>query len=270
MTASTDMSVWDDIFPASEPEPLPSAAFDRALHLRNGLTAFATGGSFDDSDYRSLRKEFSDDPSTRELLPSFMRSCRDVGDFWSFIKFEFAHYQERRDFLRKEFEPLLTFLERRGSAASDMISGVLLNYDAGSVHRAWDKALKRSTNDPEGAITAARSLLESVCKHILDEGVEVGSAYGSGDDLPKLYRHAAEKLNLAPSQHSELVFKQVLGGCSSVVEGLGALRNKVGDAHGQGKRQVRVSARHAHLAVNLAGAMAVFLIETLGSRAHSK
>jgi hypothetical protein len=57
-----------------------------------------------------------------------------------------------------------------------------------------------------------------------------------------------------------------LGGCTSVVEGLGALRNKVGDAHGQGKRPVRVSPRHAHLAVNLAGTMATFLIETRATR----
>lgn len=49
----------------------------------------------------------------------------------------------------------------------------------------------------------SRALLESVCKHILDEGAVPGSAYGPGDDLPKLYRAASEKLNLAPSQHSE-------------------------------------------------------------------
>ncbi|WP_334364405.1 abortive infection family protein [Bradyrhizobium sp. AZCC 1578] len=47
---------------------------------------------------------------------------------------------------------------------------------------------------------------------------------------------------------------------TSVVEGLGSLRNKIGDAHGQGGKPVRPSARHAaQLAVNLAGAMATFL-----------
>jgi hypothetical protein len=126
----------------------------------------------------------------------------------------------------------------------------------------WDKALKRAPSDPEGAITAARTLLEDVCKHLLDEGTEAGSLYGPKDDLPKLYRLASEKLNLAPSQHSEEAFKRILGGCANVVEGLGSLRNKVGDAHGKGKRQVRVLPRHAHLAVNLAGAMALYLIET--------
>ena len=43
------------------------------------------------------------------------------------------------------------------------------------------------------------------------------------------------KLNFAPSQHTEETFKRILGGVTGVVEGLGSLRNKIGDAHGRGK-----------------------------------
>jgi hypothetical protein len=70
-------------------------------------------------------------------------------------------------------------------------------------------------------------------------------------------------LNLAPQQHTEEIFKQILGGCQTVVNGLGSLRNKTGDAHGKGQRYVKPSERHAKLAVNLAGTVSVFLIETL-------
>jgi hypothetical protein len=56
--------------------------------------------------------------------------------------------------------------------------------------------------------------------------------------------------------------KRILGGATSVVEGLGSLRNKIGDAQGQGKKAVRPSARHAQLAVNMAGTMATFIVET--------
>jgi hypothetical protein len=56
--------------------------------------------------------------------------------------------------------------------------------------------------------------------------------------------------------------KRILGGATSVFEGLGSLRNKIGDAQGQGRRPIRPSARHAQLAVNLAGAVATFLIDT--------
>jgi hypothetical protein len=81
-----------------------------------------------------------------------------------------------------------------------------------------------------------------------------------------LYKKTSKELNLAPSQHTEEIFKQILGGCSGVITGLGALRNKLGDAHGKGKQNIKPLARHAELAVNLSGALALFLIETHNSQ----
>ena len=147
--------------------------------------------------------------------------------------------------------------------ADELISQALISFDEGGVHQAWQKALDRRVSDPEGAITAAKTLLETVCKHIVDEA---GESYSENDDLPKLYGTAAECLNLAPSQHSEKVFKSILGNCQSVVGNLAGLRNKLGDSHGQGKRYVRPQARHAELAVNLAGSMAMFLVSTWNAR----
>lgn len=77
---------------------------------------------------------------------------------------------------------------------------------------------------------------------------------------------AAEVTNLAPSQHQEEVFRAILGNCQSIVNNLIAIRNRVGDAHGQGRRRVRPKPRHAELAVNLAGTMAAFLVETWQER----
>lgn len=147
--------------------------------------------------------------------------------------------------------------------ADELISQVLSSFDESGVHHAWQKALDRRTSDPEGAITAAKTLLETVCKHIIDE---VGQGYGDNDDLPKLYAAAAECLQLAPTQHTEKVFKSILGNCQSIVGNLAGLRNKLGDSHGQGKHHVRPAARHAELAVNLAGSVAMFLISTWNAR----
>lgn len=69
-------------------------------------------------------------------------------------------------------------------------------------------------------------------------------------------------MNLSPSQHTEQVFKQVLGGCHSVVQGLGAMRNRLGAANGKGSTAYRPLPRHAAPAVNLSGAMAMYLVET--------
>jgi hypothetical protein len=239
---------------------LPISGDERALTLQNLLIVHATGGVADDATYSELRREFSGDPQTANLLPKFVRTCRDLASFWQWIKYEKPTYAQRRVLIREAFEPLLDFLEGRNRAPLDAsASETLASFDGDGVHKIWEKALARRQADPEGAITAARTLLETVCKHVIDEE---GSSYNDKDDLPKLYSEASKLLNIAPSQHTEEVFKQILGGCTSVVIGLGTLRNRISDSHGQGRRAVKPAARHAQLAVNLAGTMATFLIET--------
>lgn len=232
------------------------------LHI---MIARATGEMPKDTDYAKLRADLLNS-SFSSLLPRSVHTCRSLDQFWGMIKTKFPKYQERRSFLYQEFQPLLDRLElESASPADDLISGSVRTVDGAFIHEAWRKALDRRSNDPEGAITMARSLLESVCKHILD-GVNVN--YGDAPDLNKLYSLAAEQLNLAPSQHSDRDLKRILGGCTSVVEGLGGLRNRLGDSHGKGQRWLKPAARHAELAVNLAGAMATFLLTTWQFRAE--
>lgn len=147
--------------------------------------------------------------------------------------------------------------------AASQITGALSALNAAHIHEIWQKALERKTADPEGAITSARTLLESVCKSILDGRA---AAYDDASDLPKLYNLTARELNLAPSQHTEEVFRQILGGCFAVVNGLGTVRNRLSDAHGKGQTPVRPSVRHAELAINLAGAVALFLVATASAK----
>ena len=243
------------------PTDLPHEPAKRALVLQDMLIAQATDGKMDDQSYQMLRSEFMKRRDMKDLLPAFVRRCKTAADFWDYIKGEFKQWAPRRSFIRQEFSPLLDYLEMNSSSlpSDGHISSTLETFDETEVHRAWEKALERSTADPEGAITVARTLLESVCKRILGEH---WIPINEKDDLPKLFHAAAECLNLAPSQHTEPVFKAILGGCQNIVNSLGTLRNKMGDAHSQGRRQVRPSERHAALAVNLAGAMATFLVQT--------
>jgi hypothetical protein len=150
-----------------------------------------------------------------------------------------------------------------GSPADAAISDILAKFDPEQVHARWTAALDRRSDDPAGAITLARTLLEDVCRWLLHD-LDVSAA--DHDDLPALYRKVSKALKLAPDDHSEQVFKQILGSCQSVVESLGALRNKLGDAHGAGPRRARPAARHAELAVNLAGSMTTFLVATWEAR----
>lgn len=175
--------------------------------------------------------------------------------------------QGRKRAVYSRFRAIIERLEKTSSRPSDdVVSAVIERYDADYVREVWQRALERRAEDPEAAITAARTLLESACKHILDD---LDVEYDDKFDLPKLYSLTAKHLNLAPSQHTEQVFRQVLGGCQAVVEGLAYVRNRLSDAHGKGRRPVKPAPRHAELAVNLAGTTATFLIQTWEAKSEA-
>ncbi len=232
--------------------------------LKVMLVSRATGGDGDDKDYKRLRRELTASPRIEKMLPRCVHVCRDLSEFWIFIKPKFDTYAKRKEYLRDEFDPLLTMLETGSRAPSDKaISATVQAVSSSFIQEAWHKALERRSTDPEGAITAARTLLETVCKHILDVA---GATYDDSADLPKLYNLTAKQLTLSPSQHTEQLFKQILGGCQTVVEGLGSLRNRHSDAHGKGVSGTKPLPRHAELAVNLSGTMATFLLQTWESK----
>ncbi len=81
--------------------------------------------------------------------------------------------------------PLIDHLEGANRTPAD---AVVRDVSEG-VHKVWIKALERRHTDPEGAITSARTLLETVCKRVFDE---IGMEY---DD--KTYRSS-----IRPSRRS--------------------------------------------------------------------
>lgn len=248
-------------------DDIPDSPLEQARILENILLAACEGHRTSNQLYIQLRGLLLAELSIRSLLPSFVRTSRDLNHFWSYIRGQSGQWEPRRVHVREAMTPLIDYLEGANRAPVDpVVSDVLQNFDADGVHKVWIKALERRHTDPEGAITSARTLLETVCKRVLDE---TETEYADKDDLPALYKAVATKLNIAPSQHTEETFKRILGGAVSVVEGIGSLRNKIGDAHGHGKRAVRPSARHAQLAVNLAGTIATFIVETWNERNRS-
>lgn len=225
-----------------------------------------------EEDYSKLRSELLKDSVIRDLLPQFGKDCDQLLKFRPFIQAMFKGYKERREFIWNQFQPVIAFLDEQNiignQPADDDISTILSNFDTEHIHIAWRKALERRNHDPEGAITMARTLIESICKHILDEaGISYKDKNNKDNlDLPELYYKTAEQLNLTPKQQQEQVFKQIFGGCQNVIQGLNNLRNRLGDAHGKGKQAVQPSPQQAALAVNLAGSMAAFLVATWEER----
>jgi hypothetical protein len=228
--------------------------------LQNMLVDIATGGSGDDVEFKKLRSDMLERADIKDMIPDFIKTNRTTSQFWQFIKAKFTTYGERRKFIWDEFTPLLDYVEgKRSRVAEKNLTDKIKKMTQSYISDEWSKALGRKTDDPEGAITTARTLIETTCKFILDN---LKMTYKDDAELPKLYKLTAENLNLAPDQHTEQIFKQILGGCQTIVEGLGALRNKLSDSHGRKSTQARPTSRHAELAVNLAGTMTTFLLET--------
>ncbi|MDX9719197.1 MAG: abortive infection family protein [Myxococcota bacterium] len=134
---------------------------------------------------------------------------------------------------------------------------LIADFDAPHLQAAWRKALERKTTDPDGALTAARTLLETACKYVLDHD-EV--AYDDKADGPVLFARAAAHLGLSPKQQGAESLRKVLGACQAIVQGLCELRNQLGDAHGKRANAPSVEPEQAEFAVNVAGALSTFLL----------
>jgi hypothetical protein len=151
-----------------------------------------------------------------------------------------------------------------GSVATESFGTAVSALDYASVEADLQRALDQAESDPEDAITSACSIVESVCKCLLDD---MGREYPSKQDIRGLVTEVSKHLNLSPGRDDlppewAADIKQILSGLASVTGGIGALRTHAGDAHGRGKRNVPVDSRVARLAIHAASTVSLFFIET--------
>jgi hypothetical protein len=123
------------------------------------------------------------------------------------------------------------------------------------VQRLWTKAKARAINDPDGAITASKTMLESLCKLILNESNET---YTNKDGFPALYRKAVDTLEFSPNKHTEPEYRKTMGACSQIISSISCIRNRESDSHASRKIADVVQAKFI---VNIAGSIAMFLVE---------
>lgn len=145
------------------------------------------------------------------------------------------------------------------SPVLDALAEVFDTLNLETCRRDFDRALARAEDDPDGAATSASSMLESVCKSILDH---LGKPYPKDKSIAKLYHAVAAELNLGVDQHSEEQIKRVLGALANVAYGIGTIRTQKGDAHGRGLLYRGLESRHSRLVINAASTVALFLVET--------
>jgi hypothetical protein len=120
----------------------------------------------------------------------------------------------------------------------------------------WVEANRRISADPAGATTAARTLLETTLKTIIEE--RGGKPDGSGD-IGKLVKQAEKILGFDPKDHPGE--HQVFSGIASVLNGLACLSNEAGDRHGTVGGVGIEDPSVAEVCVNACGTLALFFIE---------
>lgn len=138
----------------------------------------------------------------------------------------------------------------------------IISFD--TVQRDLARALSSAKDDPEDAVTAACSTIESVCRSIL---IELGEPLPAKKDIKGLYNAVKRPLGLSQDRtdlQTEIAddVRTILSGLSTVVGGIGSLRTHGGDAHGRERGFIRIDPRIASLAIHASSTLTLFLIET--------
>jgi hypothetical protein len=124
---------------------------------------------------------------------------------------------------------------------------------------------KISSGDYDGAISAARSLVESVFADIFNK--TTGETIEKGGSLMDSYKLVKGLLNLSDDRYANEAIKNILRSISSIVEGVDSMSNIMGDRH---IRPAKPERHHAQLCVNSAKTLVSFLYDTLEYRFKGK
>ena len=156
-----------------------------------------------------------------------------------------------------------SYIVRVGHNVEALIEGMLQGYPVDTIQREWDRAKLSVLNDPADTLTTASSMIEATYKYLLHD---MGESMPSKQDMRSLSKAVHHLLELSPDQESDEDFRSLLQGTITISQSLSSIRTKIGDAHGASPTRGNPKERHARLAINSAGAICVFLLETYNER----
>jgi Abortive infection C-terminus len=120
----------------------------------------------------------------------------------------------------------------------------------------WMTAYTRLSANPAAAVTAARTLLETVFKTIVSER---GGTPDESGNLARLLQQAQNAVGfLRPANQSE---HQIITGLTSVIGGVAGISNAAGDRHGTAQGITLQDKHLAVLCVHSCGAVGLCFIE---------
>lgn len=124
--------------------------------------------------------------------------------------------------------------------------------------------------DTDLAIGTAKELLETTCKSILQQR---GETIKSEWTLSQLLNATKDILDIKPKDVSdpekgERSIKQILGGISSIVQGVTELRNNYGTGHGKSPEFKGLETKYAKLIVGVVSEVAILFLSINGETAE--
>jgi len=76
-----------------------------------GLTNRATGGSYDEAEYKKVRTLIISNSKLQSLIPKFVKVCRNLDEFWNWIKQQAPTYADRRIIISDQINPIIEVME---------------------------------------------------------------------------------------------------------------------------------------------------------------
>lgn len=111
--------------------------------------------------------------------------------------------------------------------------------------------------DYDSAITKSRTLLEETFCYVIEKKNKVPTDSG---DIGNLYKQVRVLYNMHTDSNTDKRINKLLSGLHSIVSAIAEMRNKDSDAHGVGAKRISIAEHHARLFVNVAMAMADFIL----------
>lgn len=195
-------------------------------------------------------KAYSKDASEPELFKLF-------ADLFEYYERIYKAKNEDKQF-EKQYENCKKIIARENKTIPNINAPTIKHVNRDYIKDIAARANRDIDNKEfDSALTKARTLLEEVFCHSIEERNEIPSDKG---DIGKLYSQVKSLYKMHYTQEIDNRVKSLLSGLEKILTAIREMRNSASDSHGVGSRRMKIEDHHARLFVNSAITMAEFIL----------